>query len=466
MLLELFVEVLNAVAVVCTLATVGVMLTRRGILSKSVRAGLAEINLNVGIPALLFTRMLDCGQCPKHAQAATHCTACRSTWDDVSQSWILLVSPMVIVGIGLLLGKMLANSYALPDKCRGPAIAAVAFSNATGLPIILLSIIYGSQHEQELMLDPGRYLPNFLIVYPLLQWSIGAWLFGVGCEGSPDDAQTSRSRLPAPTEASISSASAGTCGIELAEIREARAGSAATAASGATTDTWASALSMAMGPRTDTAPLGLGAVAEVAPSAVVAGLRFFVKTFFQPPIAAVMLALFVGVCPCPAFGTLRGLFVDLRDQNNSAPLRWLFQGLCWLAQSVVPVNMLLLGSMLAKGHAFKALPLKVCAAVVVCKMVLLPSIVWLLVQALRPVLLQEEDPRALNSMWFVVLICSATPTASNMQVLAMLGNQNAEALAALMLMQYLCAPALLTGSLLVFLASMPDVGGHFSAQVL
>jgi len=46
---------------------------------------------------------------------------------------------------------------------------------------------------------------------------------------------------------------------------------------------------------------------------------------------------------------VRGLLVDVVTRSGGAPLEWVFEGLLKLGAAAVPINMIILGSSLAKG---------------------------------------------------------------------------------------------------------------------
>lgn len=173
---------------------------------------------------------------------------------------------------------------------------------------------------------------------------------------------------------------------------------------------------------------------------------------------AILAALFIGLFPYPRPWGLRNLLVDVHEQAGGAPLRFLFRGLCQLGAAAVPVNLLILGATLAGGGAMRELPLRVNVLIVVTKMVVVPTVVFLAVAFLRTWLLTSAPRKVSNAVWFVVLVCSCTPTANNINVMAQLGKQNTKALAATIFLQYLCAPVLLTLSLAFFLATTPAGG--------
>jgi predicted permease len=93
-----------------------------------------------------------------------------------------------------------------------------------------------------------------------------------------------------------------------------------------------------------------------------------------------MLGLFVS-----SIESLRGIFVDLVNRADAAPLEWLFDGIYAVGQAAVPLNMIILGCNLSASQ-FKQksktdanddsslLSLNTMAAIVVGKMIVMPII--------------------------------------------------------------------------------------------
>ena len=94
--------------------------------------------MNILIPALLFTRIIYCDQCNAHL---AQCTRCSPFFDILCNSWVLILLPFVVVGVGVFLGKLTAVLTAAPSSFSKGTICAIAFGNSTGLPIVLLTVI-------------------------------------------------------------------------------------------------------------------------------------------------------------------------------------------------------------------------------------------------------------------------------------------------------------------------------------
>merc|ERR1712136_95241 len=81
-------------------------------------------------------------------------------------------------GCGLVVGSVVSRLSNADASFRFTAIAAVTFGNSTGLPITLLSVVYSTAPASSPIsnMDPLLFLSVYLVMYPVLQWSVGAWL--------------------------------------------------------------------------------------------------------------------------------------------------------------------------------------------------------------------------------------------------------------------------------------------------
>ncbi|CAJ1345315.1 unnamed protein product [Effrenium voratum] len=356
--LSILVSSLKAIGVAASVIAVGVLATRRGIINLTVRKAMGEITMKLAIPALLFSRILYCDQCNT---GGNQCAPCQPFMSIILSSWILFLLPIVVVGLGVLLGKATAMLTCAPKDFASGTICAVAFGNSTGLPIVLLSVIslHTSGASSMGNMDPLLRLPVYLMLYPVLQWGVGRYLLRDESE-DPDQ----------PKEA---------CSC------------------------W-----------------------TVLEQALV------------PPVLAALLGLAVGLSP------IRAWMVDVLDQDNDAPLSWLYDGIYKLGDAAVPLNLLILGSALSKGANFEVLPMRVGLAIVFSKLVLLPLCMSIVVYGL--IRIGPKDP----SLWLVCLIVSCTPTANNVAVMAESGGQNKDAMSTAIFLQYLVAPFCVASSIAYF----------------
>jgi predicted permease len=154
----------------------GLLLRKTGNFPEDVSKGLAKISLNVTIPCLLFVSVLDCEQ-------DYSLTACPNLLHYVMNGWPLLVWPVVVVGLGTLLAQIIVLPFGdVPANFQKTAVVAVAFGNSTGMPITLLSAIHNSFNPRKDPLgivDPTHFVAVYLLLYPLLQWSVGGYMIGL-----------------------------------------------------------------------------------------------------------------------------------------------------------------------------------------------------------------------------------------------------------------------------------------------
>ena len=96
----------------------------------------------------------------------------------------MLLLPAINVGVGAALGHLIVRFTRPPRDFERAAVAAVAFGNSTGLPITLLTTIHASFGPlSELgQVNPVLFLSVYLLLYPLLQWTVAARLLGVDDE--------------------------------------------------------------------------------------------------------------------------------------------------------------------------------------------------------------------------------------------------------------------------------------------
>lgn len=381
---------LRAIGVSVSAMAAGFLGARLGIISPQAQKSMAAISMNILIPSLLFTRIIYCDQCNQHL---AQCTRCSPFIDILCNSWVLILLPLVVVGIGVFLGKLTAVLTAAPSSFSKGTICPIAFGNSTGLPIVLLTVI--SQSAASLtpskQLDPLQHLPVYLMLYPVLQWSIGSWLLadtaGPQAEAVDNDPEISEVESIPSSEASLAQTNKHKCCLR-----------------------------------------------------VLQELRNVLQQALTPPVLGALLGLLVSFTP------VRAWLVDLRDQDNDAPLQWFYAGLYKLGDAAVPVNLLILGSSLAKGADFHALPCRVGLGIAFSKLILMPGFMVLIVYGLIRII-----PNKGYSLWLVALVVSCTPTANNVAVMAQNGGQSKEGMATAIFLQYLFAPICVTLSLAAFI---------------
>lgn len=166
---------LQSLGTYLTLLASGFLLKKWGKLSDALSKDLATISLNVTIPCLLFASVLNCEQ-----NFST--IACADLISIMKTAWILLLWPMVVVGCGLALARLVVIPFGrVPTNFRKTAMVAVGFGNSTGMPVTLLTAIHTSYAPDTPLgaVDPTMFLAIYLLLYPVLQWSLGGYLMGI-----------------------------------------------------------------------------------------------------------------------------------------------------------------------------------------------------------------------------------------------------------------------------------------------
>lgn len=170
-LISIFTRSVTAVAQTLSMAMIGAIFARMGILDANSRKVLSTLSMKITIPCLLFSNILDCPQRP--GQAADACPDLRHS---LVAAWPMLLLPFLWVAFGALTGRV--ASFLAPRNLKGTAIVACAFPNSTGLPITLLSALSNVPLTKDP--TPSTQMRAFLlmlsiyqITYPVLQWGIG-----------------------------------------------------------------------------------------------------------------------------------------------------------------------------------------------------------------------------------------------------------------------------------------------------
>lgn len=375
--------------------------------------------MNVTIPALLFTQS---AQSVKPALLAS--------------AWPLLLLPFAWVPLGLALGAAVVRLTRPPLRQRGAVVAACAFGNSTGLPVVLLSLVGdalvtpAARAQFGAALEPLSYLSLYLVFYPVLQWSVGGALLGLGATPAPHAPPPPERRLSLEMRATSSPRRADGYTVldEAAEAAEAGAGAVLAAPSAAATSP--------PPPRWD--------AARLAAAARTYG-RAALRQLLIPPVAAALSGAFIGLLPLPAAA----------QSSFASPLSWLLSITRLLGAAAVPVNLLLLGGALSRGPAAvrAAVDAHTLVAVTAAKLLLMPAAAAAICAAGRGALPRMAEPYD-DAMALVALLVAATPTANNVLVMVEAAGGDADAVAALIAVQYAVAPVLLTLTVSLFLAAI------------
>lgn len=453
-------------------------MTRLGIITNDVRKGLGELSMNLLLPCLMFSQVIYYNSkemggdvCPNMAQV-------------IMSSADLFIWPIVVVTSGYCLGFLAAKLLRVPENFRRAAAGSVAFGNSTGMPVVLLSTLAPSLVAEGVVKgDPLLFLPVYLVLSPLLQWTVGSYIFqGPKVATSSGDVEnpapaadvTAVASIPSIPEASIPEADippmdsnysaksvpipvtrAATSHAVFREVPESRE------------EVRFQTISFGIEPPLKVGP-GLSAQAELedvlTPEDVQLPcqrercgkrLKRILFMFLSPPVAATLLGILVAfVRP------LQNQFVNLNDWTlpDKRALDWAYNAIRTLGQAAVPVNLLMLGSNLSKGADFRALPVGMAIGLTLTKMLLQPAVVAFFVFCVSRLMPGPVQ----TGKWLVAIVVSLTPTANNIMVQVEVGGQDKAAMTTLIFIQYLMSPILLTISLTATSALMQVDGflGH------
>jgi len=324
---------------------------------------------------------------------------------------MLLFWPAYVVSCGLIVGYIGAILSGTPRSQIRPFLAACAFSNSTGLPITLLTVVHTNfPSTTELgRIDPTLFLSVYLLAYPMLQWSIGGWLLAPDTMGKEDDDEE-QALMPNGDSQQLTMSIGTPLGRNVLNnetmqnwYKSARRGIGETDAS-----LYISTVDLVKLNRHDDesdtfeeeqALIVLPSTFEIPPPPVTETSMLVSEDYrqstrsedyetdqwwdtakkilsrvFQPPVIGAMAGILVS-----AITPLRAVFVDLKGRRSDAPLQWMFDALYSVGLTAVPLNMMILGinlsqSQLSSSPKTVLLSTKSMAAIVTCKMLVLPVI--------------------------------------------------------------------------------------------
>mmetsp|Transcript_26376 Transcript_26376/g.76985 ORF Transcript_26376/g.76985 Transcript_26376/m.76985 type:complete len:366 (-) Transcript_26376:157-1254(-) len=279
--------------------------------------------------------------------------------------------------------------------------------------------------------DPVVYLSVYLLTYPILQWSIGKWLM------TPDEPEL----LSAVATTQYPSVGA------LSDI----ASPAARTQPRLSAAVYEQLLDADASQPTSLSLLSLRDSARAAQAAA----AFLQKHVLLPPVVGILLGL---ACTWdPVYYSLCGgafgerLPKHTRCPSEGAPLGFFFCGIETLGSAAVPLNLIMLGSSLARGPDWTALPVRCNVGIVAAKLVLMPAFSTLLMLGLNLTVGRH------GAGWFALrspydqifhlaaVAVTATPTANNVVIMCSLygSDRDTAAMATAIFSQYLLAPLLL-----------------------
>lgn len=429
---------LKAVGSIAVMAFGGLFMTRLGIITNDVRKGLGELSMNLLLPCLMFSQVIYCNNAQMKVDHA-----CPNMAQVILSSADLFFWPLVVVGCGYFLGFLAAKIMRVPENFRRAAAGSVAFGNSTGMPVVLLSTLAPSLVAEGVVNgDPLLFLPVYLVLSPLLQWTVGSLIFRRPTEKSLTgdvEAAESPTESPAaeyPSDPDFSRARTA-CVLRDPPVSSQRDR-----------------------PRLRT--VGMLPPLEVGPGFTACGeledvltpedvqmphcdkcgamLKHVLFMFLSPPVAATLLGILVAF-----IRPLQNQFINLNDWSlpSERGLDWLYSAIRTLGQAAVPVNLIMLGSNLSKGADFSALPVSTAVVLTLTKMLIQPAAIAGLVF----LVVRLVPGPVVTGKWLVAIVVSLTPTANNIMVQVEVGGQDKAAMSTLIFIQYLMSPVLLTISL-------------------
>jgi len=449
----IFIASLRAVSCAAALAFAGLAMANLRMMSAALSKGLSQLSVKIAIPCLLFQSVVP-----------------GVSSDVLAYAWPLLLLPALYIFLGTLLGVLVLLIVDPPHDFRVGTVAACAFGNTTGIPLILLSVLQQSLSRSVFadLTDPVLFLSLQLVTYPVLNWlhsvliihlSTGLSMWrprSVLYSDLPDSAGQSQLSRELPQEASAAPFDARSLTAAGDMVRnESSVLSFGTE--------FGSILAMhitdgddSLQPRdvalrplerkwsfgswlaTTFQNLNFGEWAL----RLVRRVRLMCRRVFVPSVVGVLLGALVGLYA-------KGLVLP----PETAPLGWLYMGISKLGDAAVPINLILLGAALSRRPQPGALPPLTILGIVLARMVLMPLCGLLVAYMLAAYFSRLVLPfMTVDPFWLVILIVTCTPTANNIVVLCELTGENKHAMSAAIFYQYCAAPLLLPGVLTLFLA--------------
>eukprot|EP00586_Coscinodiscus_wailesii_P005444 CAMPEP_0172486472 /NCGR_PEP_ID=MMETSP1066-20121228/15045_1 /TAXON_ID=671091 /ORGANISM="Coscinodiscus wailesii, Strain CCMP2513" /LENGTH=424 /DNA_ID=CAMNT_0013252443 /DNA_START=127 /DNA_END=1401 /DNA_ORIENTATION=- len=411
------------------MAGVGIYLHRRNFVVGDGKRTLALISQQVTIPAFLFSKIIYCNQ-------DWSTDPCPNVTSHLGSVWMLLVWPIYVVAVGFLVGWLAGVVSDTPKWQMKSVLAACAFGNSTGLPITLLAVIHANFPATSKLgsVDPALFLAVYLLMYPVLQWSIGGWLLAPEEEDEEEEPESQLLIKKSDIETVLQNKMLEkgfiqTCnGIEAIGVKESAE--------------QVPLVTEKLKSYTEPAMLREDEERKISIVPLIETVKMVMSRVFQPPVVGAVLGLII------ASTRLRGIFVDLIDRADKAALEWIFDGIYSVGQAAVPINMIILGCNLSaaqmKKSSDKLLSMETMIAMVVGKMVVMPIIGISSVLILKKYFWNIPDGID-ASFYLVAMIVFITPTANNVMVMVELsGSGTKEGIAQVIGFQYLCAPLLLS----------------------
>ncbi|CAE7787202.1 unnamed protein product [Symbiodinium microadriaticum] len=444
---------LKAVGSIAIQTMAGAIMAKMGIITNDGKKVLGELYMNLLLPCLMFTQVI---YCHGHGSANDPCPDMERV---IQHSLFIFFWPILIVGSGYLLGLLAAKILRVSPDFERAAAGSVAFGSATTMPVALLQMLSPALYANGFLeSDPLLFLPVYLVLAPVLQWTAGSYIF-IGNRTSgpqvPLEDGSTRSASDEPVDESTNGESDESSTDEDSE--ESREWSRAWTWHVRARNSRRASKFMSRRAKTshglfaDVHP-GFSAQAEVDDvlqkedlampgrgAGCLAKAKHLCFLFSSPPVLATLVGIVVA-CIRP----IQNQFLDVHDGSltNTHALHWIYLSLRQLGDAAVPVNLLMLGAGLSKGADFSTLPMTTALVLTVTKMLIQPALVAGFVS-----LCSHLTGSTLKGKWLVAMVVSLTPTATNIMVQVELGGQNKAAMSTLIFIQYLLSPLLMTVTL-------------------
>jgi len=349
-------------------------------------------------------------------------------------AWPLFVMPFVIVLTGLLVGKFVAWITACPCDFQKACMGAVGFANSSSMAVVLLGAISPPLLEEKVITkDPLLFLSLYLVMYPMLEWTLGAHLFKPKPrdveEGKPEATETTgqRSETSASNDATAP-------GFERGAEGERPSMEAALPAD------------LVLATEGDLMPCEVETCSVHGKIEKLRGygtaLRKVVRNALVPAVRAVLIGMVIASIP-----PLHQFFLITHEGQTRTPLGFFYRALATIGGAMAPCSSLVLGANLFQGAKIKSIPIATNVGISVAKLVIMPAIMAVVVWGVSHALGPNGNG---GSDWLVILIVSCTPTANKIMVMVELSGENKAGMSAAIFLQYALAPILLPLALFMF----------------
>lgn len=486
-----FIASLRSIGTAITMALTGYYLHRTDCIGTEGKRTLAVLSQQVTFPLFLFTKIIYCNQDWSDKP-------CPDVTKSLADVWMLLFWPIYVVGVGLLVGLVVAKTTRAPQHHVRSILAACAFANSTGLPITLLNVIHSNFPSTSDLgrIDPTLFLSVFLLTYPILQWGLGGYLLapdeksnalvdatlnnGDICneKSSPFDQlvlsetidnettvdvlnidvnnghQYNTKSFLSPSLQKSRNLSSADESLYMSEhdlvgLLQSAESQVESERERLTLDnSFDNKVASKNGHHVDSECKSLLNVKKnpALKLSIWSTVKVIAERCFQPPVVGAIAGII-----CASVPRLRALFVDLVDRDGDAPLQFLFDGLYAIGTTAVPINMMILGCNLSSSSSSRTpainttmLSMRTMVGILIGKMVLMPFIgigsAFLLKAYVWDI---PEDIE--GAFYLVLMIVFLTPTANNVIVMVELSGSGAkEGMARVIALQYLFAPIILS----------------------